>query len=200
MARLMLSAPRMPMNSPNTILAVATLIVGVACAPQGQTQKAITEHGTQLEALKTHVSTLQKRIADLEQENRINELLNSGATVAYLTPGADGYSTVQTDFGKITVSLENVQPYANGSRVTLQFGNISSATLTGVKATIEWGKVAAKGGPDTESQRSREVTFTPSFRAGSWTNIPVVLDGIPSTELGFVRVKDVTNRGISLSR
>jgi outer membrane murein-binding lipoprotein Lpp len=51
-----------------------------------------------------------------------------------------------------------------------------------------------------ETKRSREVTFTESFAAGGWTTVHVVLDGVPAVELGLVRVKELSHRGMSLRR
>jgi hypothetical protein len=118
--------------------------------------------------------------------------------VAYLTPGEEGYSVVKSDIGAITVSLKDVKPYANGSRITLQFGNILNATITGVKAKLEWGSVDAKGIPKNETQKSREITFSKSLRSGSWTKISVVLERVPPSDLGFVRVRELKHTGIIL--
>ena len=93
-----------------------------------------------------------------------------------------------------------MQPYANGSKVALQFGNLTSATINGAKAKIEWGSVDEKGSPKNEGARSREVTFEKSLSAAAWTTVPIVLEGVPPSELGFVRVREVSHRGISLSR
>jgi hypothetical protein len=120
--------------------------------------------------------------------------------MAYLTPGSDGYSVVRTDLGPVTVSLIDVQPYANGSRVTLKIGNTTSATINGAKATLEWGNVDAKGLPNNENAKSRDVSFTESLTRGSWTTVRVVLDRVPPAALGFVRVKNILHTGISLLR
>src|SRR6267143_1556607 len=90
------------------------------------------------------------------------------------------------------------QAYANGSRVTLKFGNLMSATINGAKAKLEWGSVDEKGRPKTGTERSREVTFNESLRAGAWTNVSIVLDAVPPTALGFVRVKEMSHTGISV--
>jgi uncharacterized protein DUF3251 len=120
--------------------------------------------------------------------------------IAYLTPGGEGYTVIQTDLGRVTVKLVNVQPYANGSRVTIQFVNLMSATINGAKAQLEWGSVDNKGSPKNESAKSREVKFGEDLRAGAWTNVQVVLEGVPPTDLGFVRVRDFTHAGITLLR
>jgi hypothetical protein len=133
-------------------------------------------------------------------EAKISELTNQVSPVAYLTPGSNGYSVVESDLGRMAVALDNVEAYANGSRVTLRFGNLTSATVNRAKAKIEWGNVDKEGRPQDESARSRELTFPESLRAGAWTNVPVVLEGVQPTELGFVRIRKVGHTGISLSR
>ena len=62
------------------------------------------------------------------------------------------------------------------------------------------GGLDEKGSPKDESQRSRDFSFTEALRGGAWTNVPVVLEGVPPTELGYVRIKDVGHTGIRLAR
>jgi hypothetical protein len=118
--------------------------------------------------------------------------------IAYLTPGTDGYSLIKSDLGYLTVALKDVQPYANGTRVTLRFGNLTSATINGATATLEWGRIDEKGSPKNGEARSRKVKFDESLKGGSWTQVQVVLDGVPPQEFGFVRVRDMTHAGIVL--
>jgi hypothetical protein len=96
--------------------------------------------------------------------------------------------------------LKDVRPYANASRITLRFGNVTNATLNDVKATIEWGLVNATGTPLNDEAKSKEVTFEKSLRPGVWTDVDVVLEGTPPTNVGFFRVRDVSNKGIVLYR
>lgn len=118
--------------------------------------------------------------------------------IAYLTPGSDGYAAVRFDLGVLTASLIDIKPYANGTKVTLEFGNTLSATVTGLKATLDWGKVDDKGTPMNEQAKTKEVSFNEPLLPGSWTKVSVVLDGVPATEFGFVRVKDIHHSGIRL--
>jgi Protein of unknown function (DUF3251) len=165
---------------------------------------SIEQRVKQLEAknatLSADTQALRDSLNQLEGKQSMDEFVHSYDSIAYLTPGSRGYAVVQMDLGRITVSLENVQPYANGSRVTLRFGNLTSARIDGVKATLEWGTVNKQGAPDNDTERSREISLEESLRAGAWTNVPVVLEGVPSVELGFVRVKDVSHHGIVLLR
>jgi hypothetical protein len=154
----------------------------------------------QIEDLRGTVSELKREVEDLKRGQSLSRFISEAEGIAYLTPSSEGYSVVQTDLGRITISLENIQAYANGSRVTLRFGNLTSATINGVNATVEWGCVDAHGAPINDAARSRKVTLEQSLRAGAWTDITLALENVPPTSLGFIRVKEIGHRGISLLR
>lgn len=151
---------------------------------------------------------LQAEIAELEAvnqrlSNELSELkLNASFAdfdkIAFLTPGDEGYSTLRYDLGVVTVKIIDVKPYANGSRISLQFGNLTSARVNGLKATLDWGKVNDKGFPENDLAKSREMSFNTPLAPGAWTVTQVVLEGVPPEELGFVRLKEVSHRGIGL--
>lgn len=151
-------------------------------------------------ALQSQVTALEAKVSQLEDQISVKEMFKDLETIAYLTPGSAGYSVLRSNLGQLTVSLTNVQPYANGSKVTLQFGNLTAAGINGLKAKVEWGSLDKQGTPNNQDAKSREMTFTESFQSGSWTNVNVVLEGIPPAALGFVRVRDVGHTGISLRR
>jgi outer membrane murein-binding lipoprotein Lpp len=165
-------------------------------------------HDAQVQALEKRVQVLETQVAELDAKAKAlqsdvleissNDFLRQFEGVAYLTPGGDGYSVVRSDLGALTVSLDNIQPYASGSKVTLRFGNLTSGTINGLKATLEWGRINKKGLPENEAAKSREVKFNESMRSGSWTRSDVVLEGVPPTDLGFVRVREVGHTGVSL--
>lgn len=151
-----------------------------------------------IESLQKDNENLKKDIESLKNDKRADDIVANFGKVAYLTPGAEGYSVIESDIVKLTVSLENIQPYANGSRVTIKFGNISNATINDLKGTIEWGQVDEKGLPQNDKALSKEIIFNKPLRSGSWTNIQMVLEGVPPTGLGFVRVSELSHKGISL--
>jgi hypothetical protein len=153
-----------------------------------------------LTALEQQTETLKGELESLKSKKAFEDLLRDLDKVAYLTPGDDGYSAIKFDLGILTVRLIDIKPYANGSKITLEVGNTLSAGINGLKVTIEWGKVDEKGSPINEEAKSKEVTLKQSLRAGSWTRSTFVLDGVPPTELGFVRLRGMTHEGILLSR
>ena len=57
----------------------------------------------------------EKGIEDLlKREREWDNLTKDWDKVAYLTSGAEGYSSVGFDLGVLTVHLSDVKPYANG--------------------------------------------------------------------------------------
>lgn len=150
----------------------------------------------ELDALKSEVAELKEK----QNQDDFDRMFKDFDRIAYLQPGDTGYSTLRYDLGALTVQLADVSPYANGSKVSLRFGNPLASTVNGLKTTIDWGHTDEKGAPDNASAKSKEFTFTDSLRSGSWTTVSLVLEGVPPAELGFVRVKNVSHTGIQLNR
>ncbi|WP_140637448.1 DUF3251 domain-containing protein [Methylibium rhizosphaerae] len=158
----------------------------------------------------SRVKALEERLAALEAANKAlaTEVQNlefrleiaGWDRIAYMKPGDSGYSAIRYDLGVVTVKISDIKPYANGSKIWLQFGNLASARVDGLKATIEWGSVDDKGNAQNDRAKSREVAFSEPLAAGAWTTTELVLEGIPPAELGFVRLRDVGHRGIGLRR
>lgn len=166
-------------------------------------KKTMTIQGEQLVALNQEVESLKAQLTEANKKQaslELNNMFRDFERMAFLRPGDAGYSPVRFDLGVLTVEMADVKPYANGSKINLRFGNTLSSSISGLKVTLDWGRVDEKGVAENETAKSKEFTFTEALRSGTWTTIPVVLDGLPPTELGFVRVRDVAHTGISLNR
>lgn len=179
------------------ILASCSFLAGCGYSTQQQSQSdELSTIRQELDALKAEMEAVKKNQAEHDLDNLIKDF----DQVAYLRPGDSGYSTIRYDLGTLTVELADITPYANGSKVRLRFGNPLSSTVNGLKAKIEWGQTDENGSPNNVEAKSKDVTFTESLQSGAWTTVSVVLDGVPPTDLGFVRVRDVTHTGIRLAR
>ncbi|RYY03980.1 MAG: DUF3251 domain-containing protein [Gammaproteobacteria bacterium] len=150
--------------------------------------------------MQEQINALKASNESLERSININEFIYNMDKLAYLTPGQTGYSTIRFDLGVLTVSLEDIKPYANGSKITLNFGNTLSSSINGLKGTFEWGKVDEKGSPIDNLAKTKDITFSETLIGGSWTRVSVVLDGIPPTEFGFLRLKNFSHSGIKLAK
>jgi len=162
--------------------------------------KSTSNDRSKLQELSTKVEALEERMRDLKTSVDVIETFKDLDRIAYLTPGQSGYSSIQFDIGTLTVSLEDVKPYANGSKVTLMFGNPLAGNINGLKAKMEWGSMGTNGQPDNKTTKSRDITFKENLRPGSWTRTQVVLEGVPPDALGFVRIRDLQHTGIVLNR
>jgi hypothetical protein len=182
-------------------LAQCLLVATAACVTGCVDKDSLKLLEDSLALTQQEVGELKTQVEALQNQQALAEFLQDADRTVYLTPGSTGYSVIRCDLGFLTVSLDNIQTYANGSRVTLQLGNLTNATINGAKASLEWGRTNEKGLPRLDAaSRSREVTINRSLRPGAWTTVPVVLEGVPPSELGFVRVKSITHTGISLLR
>lgn len=150
------------------------------------------------ESTQKQIYELQKQIDNLKTERERDNIRKLISEIAFLTPGGSGYSAVKFDLGVLTVQLVDVQPYANGSKVTLKFGNPLFADIDGLKATIEYGRVDGNGDVVNENYKSKEITVSEVIRQGAWSAAPIILDGLAPAELGFIRVKEVSHTGIKL--
>jgi hypothetical protein len=152
----------------------------------------------QLQDLDTKVKTIKGDVDTLKNESSTDTFMRNAEGIAYLTPGSGGFSVIKTDIGLITVSLDDIKPYANGSRVLLRFGNPTNATLIDISATLDWGSVDNNGTPLNAEEKSKDLSFNKPFRPGSWTTVDAVLDGVLPANLGFIRIHDLKNSKIEL--
>lgn len=178
-----------------TVLLLASLLWLTGCADESRVAS--------LEAKVTELAKANEKIASLEQKVRdlsIKQLFQSFGNVAFLEPGADGYSAIRFDLGVLTIAIDDIKPYANGSKVTLRVGNPLAAKINGLKAKIEWGEADEKGSPNDDTAKSKEVVFTEHLPSGTWTRVTLILDGVKTEKLGFIRVSDLGHQGIALSK
>ena len=154
-------------------------------------------------ALELRIAELEKKVISVEESTAgfaIDLFLKADAPgLAYLTPGSDGYSTVRFDLGVLTVGIKDIQPYANGSKLLLQIGNPLAVVVNGLQLDIDWGEVIQGKGADNENAKHKTHQLLESLQPNSWNHASIILDGIPPNKLGFVRIKNVTHRGIRLT-
>jgi len=118
--------------------------------------------------------------------------------IAFLRTGTTEFAYIRTDVGKLSASLADIRPYANGSRVTLRFGNPTSAILTGVTFKVDYGPLDKAGIIVTDSSQTQQHSLNGDLPRGSWKNEDVVLDGVPTSSLGYVRIHDIHIGGMKL--
>ncbi|GJQ60968.1 MAG: hypothetical protein SCALA702_00210 [Melioribacteraceae bacterium] len=141
---------------------------------------------------------LDNRISELEAKSLLSELLKDSEKGAILTIGESGYSSVVSDLGVLTVSLENVSKYASGTKLTLRFGNILSTTINGLQFEVFYAPKTENADYDYWNEKSKKVTLSKSLEKGSWTTTNVIIQDISPEEIKNIWIKNVYHTGITL--
>jgi len=185
------------------VLAVAT----AGCQDAGDVPRLRTEieemrtaQDAKIDSLYKQLEAAETRHSQTSEQVLLLMMAAENAKQALLTPGDDGFYPVVSDIGLLTVALKDVKPYASGSKITLKIGNPHSATVTSITYVVEWGKATADGLIETSSSKTKEFNSIQPLKAGSWSTNEIVLDGIPPSDLGYVRVSHFQTSGISLSK
>lgn len=131
----------------------------------------------------------EDRFKSLETRLDRLEKMSAEHDAVTLKPGQAGYGLLATDLGRIAVAIADVQRFANGTRVSLDFGNPTSARFSGMKARIEWGANDSRGLPVIGGNiQSLAFTAEEPLPAGSWRQYQIDLPGVPPSQLGWIRV------------
>jgi hypothetical protein len=163
----------------------ACAMAGCSKAPDQNAASAFNEAG---------FNKLASRVSALESKSRQAE----SDRVAYLKPSEQSFQRLKTDIGMMALSISNVSEYATGSKLILNIGNPTTASLQGVTAKFEWGRVDQNGAPVGQTY-SQDVSFTEDLPAGAWRRLEINLSDVPPKELAYVRVKDLGFKSISLN-
>lgn len=179
--------------------AAVLAIFCAGCLEQGQPQVKSAD----IEALRADIQGLRTEIADLKLAQsalEMDDIVDDWAEIAFLRPADTGWSPIRFSLGVLTIQMADVKPYANGSKVSLVFGNTLATTISGLAAKIEWGPVDANGSPTNGATKAKDIKFNEEIRSGKWTTVPLVLDGVSPSDLGFVRVSNLSFSGILLNK
>lgn len=155
-------------------------------------EKSLAEVVEQLAKSKEDIDGLKFFLASLE-------IIKDAEKMAVLTPGDSGYSLFKADIGTLSVKIIDIKPYADGSKVAIQIGNLSAATINGLKADVDWGPASEDGGPDNKKAKTKLIQFAQSIKSGSWSTQIMTLPSVAPENLGFIRLRNATHTGIGLN-
>jgi len=137
----------------------------------------------------------------------VEELLRNMNKTATFDPSEpkSGFDKVESTSGFFLVSLQNVQPYLDGQRVTLHVGNPLSVTYSGFKIKATWSTRMPKFDPTdrqySEKQRAwnagkqqKEIALTQALRPGAWNTVSFVVAPAKAENFGYLEVGIETNQ------
>lgn len=146
------------------------------------------------------IDSLERRASNLESENvllnrrlaGIESQQGSRGSVSLDPAASTGYGVMETTHGLLVVSLDDLASRADGSRVSLRFGNLTAATFSGGTIRITYGP---RFKPEEESASSwldklrvQEMAIVDGIPAGAWTLLSAPLPGIKPDSIGHIEV------------
>ncbi len=167
------------------VLLVGSLFTLSACAPQSEVRQLHQSVST----LNKEMSKLNQETVKITQQNSLNAKSSSGV---YLLPGANTPALLHSQIGMLKMSLVNIAPNADGTRVTLRIQGESNDPLPAFSGTVEWGQILGTTDNYQEVNVQNQLINAPaSTLAPSDVDLPLQLNGITPDQLGFVRVHDI---------
>lgn len=154
----------------------------------------ISELESRLSVHEGEMAELRNQVSDIS----INDLIRKFEKTAFLKVGTKEFLPITTDVGVITVNLSDIVPYANGSKVSVVFGNPLAATITNIKFKVDYGSLDKDGSVIAETERSKEISLTVPLKAASWNKTELLLESLPINELGYIRIHNLLVSNISL--
>jgi len=151
-----------------------------------------------LGALSAQSLNAQQRIGALETERQSEP--NYTSTV--LDPAQAVFMRLDANVGTFAVSLGDVRQFADGVRIQLNLGNLSSVTFAGATLQLKYGRrmpvpVDANYGTRllewSKSLRDKQETVTARLLPGHWNPVQIVLPGIEAKDFGYLQVSMSTN-------
>jgi hypothetical protein len=163
----------------------------------------VTEADRTIQVQESAIQSLETRLNKLESKVITLELEKDRYSSTTLDPSDRGFGRIDSSLGSFAVTLGEVAAHADGVRVKLQVGNLTTGTVSGGKLKVKWGSRMPKpGGEDwtskydswTKSLLQKEVSFTEELRPGRWNTVSLVLPGLPPEKFGYLEVRMETNQ------
>jgi hypothetical protein len=174
-------------------MVVSAIAMGIAIAAAGSRSE-----------IKIDVADLRYRLSGVEQ----TQSLQANQTEAMLDPASKAYMRVDAKVGFFLISCQNVQPYLDGQKVTLQVGNPQSVGYSGFRLKVRSGPKFNGSWNDqavvedwSRSLKPQDFRFTCVLVPGRWNEVEIVLSETSPERIGLLMVSidvDIVSMGAPL--
>ena len=152
--------------------------------------------------LKNQVVELKATIDEQARSIRLlkftqQQLKRRNATATFDTT-SEGFQQVDSDISPFLISIHDVKPYGDGTRLTIRIGNVAAADFSGVSLNLQYGRKAPEsedGSLDFEelakpyyATKDKEHKVLERIKASSWNPTTVTLPGVKPDELGYITI------------
>lgn len=167
------------------ILLVGSLFSLSACVQQSEVRQMHHSVST----LSAEMTQLNQETIKITQQNKLNAKSSSGV---YLLPGSKTPARLNSQIGTLRMSLINIAPDADGTRLTLRIQGESNDPLPAFSGTVEYGQLQGTTENYQEVNVHNQLINAPaSLLAPSDIDIPLQLKGLTPDQPGFVRIHDI---------
>ncbi|MDN8598308.1 DUF3251 domain-containing protein [Citrobacter sp. S2-9] len=167
------------------IILVGSLFSLSACVQQSEVRQMHHSVST----LSAEMTQLNQETIKITQQNRLNAKSSSGV---YLLPGSKTPARLNSQIGTLRMSLINIAPNADGTRLTLRIQGESNDPLPAFSGTVEYGQLQGTTENYQEVNVQNQLINAPaSLLAPSDIDIPLQLKGLTPDQPGFIRIHDI---------
>lgn len=182
---------------------VDTYIANVAAKQKVQQvreiENKIGELNSALNSKSLEIGALNSKLSTLETLININTSLLSSFDEGQASVREGGsYGIVKTRHGIFLASINKIEPYLDGYRVTFSVGNPTNMTFHGgefkVGWGLPWGTKDKKFAEINASRRSKIFSIVQDFLPGSYTAVSLALTPAKPDEIKLIDVGISWNR------
>ena len=128
-------------------------------------------------------------------------------------PSSEGFQKIETSVGNVFVDIQNIEPYANGHKITFHVGNPYAAEMLKVTSSVSYGmsfdtfkknlskeKIAQGKGSYEEWNKTFKVVnkdILGGLKPRAWNKLTLILSPSKPEEIETIRLKIEAN-GLSL--
>lgn len=127
-------------------------------------------------------------------QTRIDNMDNQPVFVS--TEG-EGYSIAKTPFASFIVSASEAEPYLDGYKVKLRFGNLTTARFAGAKVAVSWGPNADNPRAWINGRKDKVFSTPKDFLPGQYAEVEVTLTPASASDVKQIMV-GITLNSMSL--
>lgn len=139
--------------------------------------------------LNQQLQTLTAQTLALEQQNTLNSHSTHGE---YLLPGAKSSALLESNIGKLSISLSHIEPEANSTQALLYVRLLQGSALPAFHAQLDWGQldpVSTK--PLPSETHTQSLVLDAPLLPNTEAVFGVRLSDVTPEQLGFIRVHQV---------
>lgn len=164
---------------------VGSIFTLSACAQQSE----IRQMNQSVSTLSKEMTQLNQQTVKITQQNLLNAKSSNGV---YLLPGAKTPARLKSQIGTLRMSLLNISPDGDGTRLTLRIQGESNDPLPAFSATVASGQISGTTDSYQEVNVQNQLISAPaSVLAPSDVDIPLRLNGVTPEQVGFIRIHDI---------